>query len=118
MPWRSADSRRSERGSVTAEFVVALPAALVVIVTALAGVQLGTTGLRLSDAAAIASRSVARGDSVASATARASGLVPGISLTFANGDDLVCVSATARGKGLLAQVPVSARSCALAGPKP
>lgn len=115
---RSAGRADSERGSVTAEFVVALPAALIVIVTALAGVQLGTTALRLSDATAVASRSIARGDTVALATARASGLVSGVTLTVEHGDDLVCVAASARGSGLLAQAPVTARSCALAGPRP
>ncbi|WP_233245549.1 hypothetical protein [Homoserinimonas hongtaonis] len=111
-------SARSERGSVTAEFVVALPAALVVIITALAGVQLGSVVLRLHDASAIVARSVARGDSIEGAQARASRLVPGALFSVARVGDLVCASAEARGRGVLASVPISARSCALSGPAP
>jgi Flp pilus assembly protein TadG len=54
---------------VTAEFAVALPALVVVVVAALFGVIAMTDQLRCADAAATAARLAGRGDSIAEARA-------------------------------------------------
>ena len=48
---------------VTAEFAVALPAFVLVVVAALYGVAVVTAQLRCADAAAVAARMAARGES-------------------------------------------------------
>jgi hypothetical protein len=53
---------RRERGSVTAELVVALPAVIVVLAACLGGVRVGMQAMLAQDAAAVAARSAARGD--------------------------------------------------------
>jgi hypothetical protein len=103
--------RGDERGSVVAEFAVALPA--VALVVLLGGAALGAcaTQVRLQDAAADAARLAARGESVervAAAAAEGGGSVA----TTARGD-LVCASVSAdAGWGFGA---LTATSCALDG---
>jgi Flp pilus assembly protein TadG len=99
---------RSQRGSVTAEFAVALPAVIVVLACCLAGLQVAGTQLRLQDAAALAARALARGDSPASALA----LVGGAALQQTSEGDLLCATLTApAGLGLV----IRATGCALEG---
>jgi Flp pilus assembly protein TadG len=52
----------SETGMVTAEFAVALPAFVLVVLAALSGVAVMTAQLRCEDTADIAARMAARGD--------------------------------------------------------
>lgn len=102
----------SDRGSVTAEFAVALPAVAIVLVLGAGALAAGATGVRLQDAVADAARLVARGESSARATATVEAAVPGAAVVISErGDDLVCVTASAR----VAWTSVSATSCALAG---
>jgi hypothetical protein len=54
--------RRKERGAVTAEFAVALPAVLLLLALLLAGSAAGITQLRLEEAARAGARALARGD--------------------------------------------------------
>jgi hypothetical protein len=93
----------AQRGSITAEFAVALPAVVLVLAMCLGCLQLGAQRLRLQDAAAVGARALARGDTVPP--------VPYAELsTWAEGP-LRCVRLT------IAQNPVielSAESCALA----
>lgn len=100
------------RGSVTAEFAVALPAVVVVLAACLGGLQVAGHQMRLQDAAAVAARTIARGGSVGAAQARASRMVPGASVARLTDGDLVCAS-------LAVTVPpgltLRASSCALAG---
>ncbi|MCU1421850.1 MAG: hypothetical protein JWN36_1501 [Microbacteriaceae bacterium] len=79
-----------------------MPAVVIVLACALGAMQLVTEQLRLQDAAAVAARTLARGD-------------PGASISSAGTDGLVCVTATARGHGLppLGALALTARSCAL-----
>jgi hypothetical protein len=56
---------------VTAELAITLPAVTVLLALLLLGALVGVTQLRLEDAARSAARSLARGDSVATATAAA-----------------------------------------------
>jgi Flp pilus assembly protein TadG len=102
-----------ERGSITAEFAVVMPAVVIVLACALGTMQLVTEQLRLQDAAAVAARTLARGDP--GAAARAAAAAPGASITHAENDGLICVTATARGHGLppLGAIMLGARSCSL-----
>ncbi|MET1017792.1 MAG: TadE family type IV pilus minor pilin, partial [Leifsonia flava] len=106
-----------ERGSVTAEFAVALPAVALVLAVCLGGVQAVSVQVRLTDAAADAARTLARGDGVDLASARLSAAVPGASLSVDGAGDLVCVTASAPAGAhtVLAALTVTARSCALGG---
>ena len=102
----------SERGSVTAEFAVALPAVVLVLALCLTGMQAVGQQLRLADAAAHAARSLARGEPSDVAAARAAREVPGASITQSADGDLTCVTASAPAAlGLT----VTASSCALSG---
>jgi hypothetical protein len=105
--------RRGDRGSVTAEFAVALPA--IVLVLALGAGVLTACGrqVRLQDAAAAAARLVARGEPEARALVLVPGAVDGGSATVVRRGELVCVEAVAP-----ARLPIPelhAASCALGG---
>lgn len=66
------DQRRnqsSDQGSVTAEFAVALPAIVLVLVAGLTGIAAGITQLRLEEAARAAAREVMRADGAAATVA-------------------------------------------------
>ncbi|MGX9348026.1 TadE family type IV pilus minor pilin [Microbacterium sp. KNMS] len=105
--------RASERGSVTAELAVALPAVVLVAALGMAGLGAASRQVQLQDAAADAARLIARGEE----EGRAAGIVAAVggALSIANHGDLVCATAEAEARiGVLA-VPLSASSCALAG---
>ena len=106
-----------ERGSVTAEFAVAMPAVLLVLLLALGGVQASMLQLRLQDAAADAARSLARGEGSAMASGRLARQVPGAALSSSREGDLVCVrvSASLEGPASRLGLAIVARGCALAG---
>jgi hypothetical protein len=73
--------------------------------------QVASQQLRLSDAAAHAARSLARGETADAAAARAAREVPGASITQWTDADLLCVRLSAPAAlGLI----VTASSCALA----
>jgi len=103
---------------VTAEFAVLIPAVIVVLACCLGGLRLAGDQLRLQDAAGMAARTIARGESVGLAASRAASLVPGAAISSTARGDLDCVVATASGSlgaGLFGAVTLSARSCALGG---
>ncbi len=116
MPSRSRAERESpragDRGTVTAEFAVTLPAIVLVLAVCLAALQLAGLQLRLTDAATAAVRQLARGDPDA-ARALATRLVPGSTLTVGSRSDLDCVTLVAGVRGVLAAIPVTAQACAL-----
>lgn len=99
-----------DRGSVTAEFAIALPALMLVLACCLAGLQVAVTQVRLQDAAAAAARSLARGESAAVAAR----LVPGATVSRNGEGDLVCATLSARAVGLI-PLELRATSCALGG---
>lgn len=107
--------RWDDRGSVTAEFAVVLPA--VVLVLALGAGVLGACGrqVRLQDAAADAARLVARGEADRRAAAVVADAVAGATTAIEYRGDLVCVEASASAGVPLISVAVRADSCALAG---
>ena len=105
---------RTERGSVTAEFAAVMPAVILLLACCLAGLQTVGQQLRLQDAAADVSRSVARGGGTAEA-----GRV-GAAVSVTHDGDLVCARLSARSRspaGVLLGLTLSASSCALGGGK-
>lgn len=103
----------SDRGGVSAEFAAALPAVALVLACCLGGVAVAGTQLRLQDAAALAARAEARGDSGAAAVAS----VRGASYSVRSSGELVCADLVAPGLGVggpLGAIEVRATGCALA----
>ena len=92
-----------------------MPAVVIVLICALGTMQLVTQQLRLQDAAAVAARTLARGEP--GAATRAAAAAPGVAITTSGSDGLVCVTAIARGRGaaVLGAITLTARSCALGG---
>ncbi|MEH3088702.1 MAG: TadE family type IV pilus minor pilin [Microbacterium arborescens] len=107
--------RRDERGSVTAEFAIVVPAALLVVLLAVAALAAAGTQIRLEHAAAQAARLLARGEDEARAQRTVAAAVPGAALGFSDDGDLVCAEVTA-GHGIpLPLPPLRASACAPAG---
>src|SRR4051812_35337728 len=102
-----------DRGSVVAEFAVALPAVVLVLALAAGALGSGIRQIRLQDAAADAARLAARGETSGRALGVLADAVPGATAEITQPGDLVCVAASApAGLGILT---VHASSCALAG---
>lgn len=104
----------SEQGSATAEFVVALPAVLLVLLLAVGAVMLATQRLSLSSAAAQMARHEARGDAAAAAAVFGGlNMRGGVAVQRADQGQLHCVtlSATPVG-GALSAINVTGRGCA------
>lgn len=97
-----------DRGSITAEFAIALPAVIAVLALCLSGVQVAGQQLRLQDAAAVAARAAARGDG----TAVVQRLSPGSAVSQWTEGDLVCVGLTTPAAWGLT---LTSHSCALGG---
>ena len=112
-PWRSALARlQNERGAVTAEFVILLPALIAVLLCAVGAILLAAHRVALTAAAAELVRLEARGDGSA-AQARLADLGAGVSVARARDGPLLCLVLRSRpGVGALAAVQVEARACA------
>lgn len=119
MPSRSRGRRNGangDAGSVTAEFAALVPAVLLVLAFCLGGVQIVGQQLRLTDAAADAARSLARGDGHARAAARVRTSVGGARMSTETVGDFVCVrleSDAAFAPAATVGMRVQARGCAL-----
>ncbi|MFF1633505.1 TadE family type IV pilus minor pilin [Leifsonia sp. NPDC058248] len=102
---------RDERGSVTAEFAVVLPAVLVCLGLCMGAIQAVAQQVRLTDAAAVAARALGRGDDADGIVSRS-----GAAIETERTGGLLCVRLTAAssvaGLGPLG-VSTSARACAL-----
>jgi Flp pilus assembly protein TadG len=101
---------RAERGSITAEFAAVVPAVLLLLACCLAGVQIVGQQVRLQDAAADVSRSVARGGGTAAAAH------VGASVAVTHRGELVCATLSARSRSVVSGVlslTLTASSCAL-----
>jgi len=107
-----------ERGSVTAEFAVALPAVVLVIALAVAALSAAGQGVRLEQAAAQAARLAARGESDATVRRAVTGLVPGASVTIRGDGDFVCADASTVVRLPVPAPALRASSCALASEAP
>lgn len=106
-----------DRGTVTAELAIALPAVLVVLTGCLGCIHVVARQSAAVVASAAVARSLARGDDPAHTGALLSQLDEGSSFTEKREGDLVCatVSATAHLTPAGPDLPITARSCALAG---
>jgi hypothetical protein len=98
---RSRESRRGERGTVTAELAVGLVGMMVVLAAVLGVAAVGLGQLRVVDAARAGARAAARGDPTGEVLAVAHRLAPGASVTASRSDDLVRVTVTAEVRLLL-----------------
>lgn len=94
---------RRERGSITAELAIVLPAVLILLAAILLAVSAGLMQLKLEESARSAARSMARGDSSAQAvqTARRIG-GDDIDVSVETGNGYVTVVTTGKVKGALA----------------
>jgi len=112
---RSRSAEHDDRGSVTAEFAVALPAIALVLAACLGSVQLVAQQVRLTDAAADAARALGRGETSSVAHSIADRVAGTADMAVAEDETFVCVTLGANGGGLLAAVRLSAESCAVTG---
>ena len=110
---RRRESLAGERGSITAEFAIALPTVMVVLILCLGGIAVASLQIRVQDAAAAAARAAGRGDGVGVAAQ----VAPGASISQWTQGDLVCVTVSATAALGLAGIPLAASSCALGGGK-
>lgn len=95
-----------------------VPAVLLVLACCLGGVQVVGQQVRLTDAAAVAARSLARGDGEASTADRVRQLVGPAQMRIEHGGDFVCVRlsvAVAFVPAASAGLSVAGRGCALSG---
>ena len=104
-----------ERGSITAELALALPAVLLVVLLGVGGLFAASTQVQLQDGAADAARLVARGESPARAASAVATVVPHGGASVSHRGDLVCVTATSTAHIAGVALPLTATSCALAG---
>lgn len=105
--------RERERGSVTAEFAAVVPAVILLLALCLGGLQVAGQQLRLQDAAADVSRSIARGGDAAAAAD-----LPGVRVATAARGDLLCAHLSMRASspvGSALGLTLRASSCALGG---
>ncbi|GAB2514423.1 hypothetical protein GCM10027064_10370 [Microbacterium petrolearium] len=118
LPCRDAPAVRTggegERGSVTAELALALPAVALIVALGMTGLLAASTHVRLQDGAADAARLVSRGEPGRAGEAVAAA-VPGGDSSVTHRGDLVCVTASAGVRIASIEVPLRATSCALAG---
>ncbi|WP_239539608.1 TadE family type IV pilus minor pilin [Microbacterium sp. B35-04] len=111
----SADKRlrpSADGGAVVAEFAVALPAIVLVLVLGVGALAGAARQVRLQDAVADAARLSARGEPDQRARDAVSAAVAGASVEIAPRGDLVCVSASA---SALFGFRIEATGCALGG---
>ncbi|MBW9120922.1 hypothetical protein JNB63_12550 [Microbacterium trichothecenolyticum] len=101
-----------DRGAVVAEFAVALPAVVVVLVLGVGALAGASRQVRLQDAVADAARLSARGESDQRVRQAVATTVDEASVEITSRGDLVCVSASAPA---LFGVRITAAGCALAG---
>ncbi|MDL9981028.1 TadE family type IV pilus minor pilin [Microbacterium candidum] len=101
---------RGDRGSATAEFAIALPAAIIVLAIGAATLSACGHQVRLQDAVADAARLAGRGegDRAAALVADAGGVA-----SVSRSDQVVCVSATAPAGVPFVPFTLRARACAL-----
>ncbi|TDK25468.1 pilus assembly protein TadE [Arthrobacter crusticola] len=92
--------RGPERGSVTAELAVALPALVLLLGVILGAATVGVTQLRLEEAARAGAREIARGEAGESVEATVRRLAgPGAGLEVAGDGDWTSVTVTTRVQG-------------------
>lgn len=111
----SSGTRRRDRGAVTAEVAVTLPAVVIVLAACLNGLGLATVQLTMHDAAADAARLLGRGESSSVAQQHVNRIVAGAALSVSRPTDLVCAHLRVEQRLLLIPLVLRASSCALGG---
>lgn len=102
-----------ERGGVTAEFAVVLPAILLIIGLVIGATMLSASRVAHVSAAYDLARLEARGDH-ALATERRKDLPPGATAATTTDGNLLCVTVTSNpGRGVLSAITLSATGCAV-----
>lgn len=101
-----------DRGSVVAEFAVALPAIVLVLLLVAGVLSTGARHVRLQDSVADAARLASRGESADRVREAVTAGVPGATIRIEPRDDLVCITASAPA---VAGLMLEATGCALAG---
>jgi hypothetical protein len=101
-----------ERGSVTAEFAVAVPAVVIVLALGVGVLGSAATAVRLQHVSSESARLLGRGDE---ARAHAALAEIGGSMSVSRREGLVCIDASAPVPLTLPLPPVTARACALDG---
>jgi Flp pilus assembly protein TadG len=109
-------TRGGERGSVTAELALALPAVVLALLLGAGALGAASRQVALQDASADAARLLGRGEDAGRASYAVTTAVPGAGMSSSTSGDLVCVRAHAEvGIGGFIRIPLQASSCALAG---
>jgi Flp pilus assembly protein TadG len=103
---------RDERGSVTAEFAVAVPAVIIVLALCVGVLASAATAVRLQHVSAESARMLGRGDAARAFTAVGE---VGASMAVSRAGGLVCVDTSAPVPLSVPLPPVTARACALDG---
>lgn len=107
--------RRDDAGTATAEFAVAVPAAVIVLALTVGAMGASGRQVRLEHAAAQAARLSARGEPAERARSAVTALVSGGVVDLIHDGDVVCADVSAPAGIPLPFGPLHARSCALAG---
>jgi len=103
-------SPADERGTVTAEFAVVLPAVLAVLALCVGGIEIAAEQVRLTSEASSAARLIAAGGDEQSATA-------GLAATVDDSGGVICVDLTEPARlGPIAAFTLQARECSLGRP--
>lgn len=106
----------AERGSVAAEFALALPAVVLTLLLGAGALGAAAQLVSLQDAVADAARLLGRGESDATAHAAVTASIGGAAVSSEARGDFICVSARIDAQiGRLISVPLTASSCALSG---
>lgn len=106
-------THHGDRGSVTAEFAVVVPAVVLVMMLAAATLTGAARQVRLEQAVAQAARLAARGEG--EGAVRAAVVALGGTIDVRDDGDVVCATATVPAAVPLPLPPLRASSCALSG---
>ncbi|MFT4135591.1 TadE family type IV pilus minor pilin [Microbacterium sp.] len=105
---------RGERGSVTAELAIVLPAVVLVVLLVVGMLSVSAHGVRLEHGAAQAARLAGRGEGAERVRAAVAAVAGEAEVAIRDEGDLVCVRARAEAAVPLLPDPV-ADACALSG---
>lgn len=112
---RAADG--AERGTVTAELAVALPAVLLVLVLCVGAIRLAAEQVRLVGLSADAARMIARGDDESTVRTGLATATSAMATTDRSADGTVCVDLVEPARlGPIAIGRLGARECSLGEP--
>jgi hypothetical protein len=111
----SSGTHRRDRGAVTAEVAVTLPAVVIVLAACLNGLGLAALHVKTHVAAADTARLLGRGESSGVAQQHVNRTVAGAALSVSHPTDLVCAHLRVEQRLLLIPIVLTASSCALDG---